>query len=267
MIGAMHTPKEPPNEQNVDEWRGCALAYLAEAFGEAAPARLENPVVFPRSPLEGEGATAAFEFTADRGGRGPERYYVFVGRTEPNYYPAYDLSAEEAFELHLGTRFMLVMGVAQVDGIEAGEGEPEPAEACDAAIGATGGSPARDGTGSKLPVAPVEETNPMPDQPYDPVQDARRIVDRVAPERPVSEVAVAATFDVDGQRHAVLRCRVGNEPVYVFGRDAPQGFSRRTNLPPHVAYRMHIGHVLRREAADQSAEGSSRDSENARERA
>ncbi len=228
MIVAMGTPEEPPNELNVDEWRDFALAYLAEALGEAAPSRLENSVVHSRSPLEGEGATAAFEFTAERGGRGPERYYVFVGRTEPNYYPAYDLSAEEAFELHLGTRFMLVMGVAQVEGIEAAAGESGPAEA------------------------------------YDAMKDARQIVARVAPERPITDLSVAVTFDVDGQRHAVLRCKIGDESVYVFGRDAPQGFSRRVNLPPHVAYRLHVGHVLRREAVDRSAEGSSRDSENAR---
>ncbi len=212
MIGAMQTPETPPNEQNVDDWRGYALAYLSEAVRAAAPAQLENPVVFPRSPLEGEGATAAFEFTAERGGRGPERYYVFVGRTEPNYYPAYDLSVEEAFELHLGTRFMLVMGVAQVDGIES------------AAVGA--------GAAAK----------------YNAMEDARRIVDRVAPGQAISDLSVAATFDVDGKRHAVLRCRIGGEPVYVFGRDGPHGFSRRVNLPPHAAYRMHIGHVLRREA-------------------
>ncbi len=34
-----------------------------------------------------------------------------VGQTEPNYYPAGGLEADDAFVLHLGTRFMLVMGI------------------------------------------------------------------------------------------------------------------------------------------------------------
>ena len=50
-------------------------------------------------------------FDADLAGTGPVDYYVVVGLTEPNYYPAGGLEADDAFVLHLGTRFMLVMGI------------------------------------------------------------------------------------------------------------------------------------------------------------
>lgn len=202
----MQHPSTPPTPDNIEPWRAYALAYLAEEFKEAAPTTLTKPVVFPLSPLESEGATVLFEFEANRTGAGMERYFVVVGETEPNYYAAYDLNAEDAFALHLGTRFMLVMGVAQVDN-----------EKSDAAT-------------------------------YDPIRDAREIVDRVAPDKTVTDVEIAATFDVEGTFHAVLRCKIAGEPVYVMGRDAPQGFSRRTDLLPHVVYRIHLGNVLLQEA-------------------
>lgn len=204
----MEPPASPPNNDNIHEWRNYALDYLSAELREAAPSTLTNPVLFPRSPLEDEGPSVVFEFRADRSGRGEERYFVVVGQTEPNYYLADDLDAEQAFELHLGTRFMLVMGVAQVDGT------------------------------SQLGHEAAQ---------YDPVKDAREIVDRVAPNQPIDELEVAVTFDVDGQLHAVIRGRIAGEPIYIMGRDAPPGFSRRVDLPPQVAYRLHIGHVLRME--------------------
>lgn len=82
---------------------------------------------------------------------------------------------------------------------------------------------------------------------YDPTQDARHILDRIAPRKPIEKVEVAVTFDVEGEKHSVLRCRLDDESIYIFGRDAPPGFSRRADLPPHVAYRIHIGRVLLRE--------------------
>ena len=203
----MEQPQSPPNSGNVGEWERYGLAYLSEHFKEAAPKKLSKPMLFERSPLEGEGATVVFEFSADRSGRGAERHFVVVGQTEPNYYPAYDLSGEEAFDLHLGTRFMLVMGVGQVDGA---------------------------------------------DDEYDATADARGIVDRISPKAAIEDVALAATFEVGGQLHAVIRCKLSGQPVYIMGRDAPPGFSRRTDLPPQAAYRMHIGQVLRREPAPKS---------------
>lgn len=199
----MDTPVDEPNEGNLDSWRAHALAYLTGELREAAPKALSEATLFSGSPLEGEGAAVVFGFTADRGGRGAEAHYVVVGKTDPNYYPAYGLDADEAYSLHLGTRFMLVMGVAQ------------------AAEGAGGA--------------------------YDARGDVRAIADRVAPDKSLDDVRVAATFDVDGTFHAVLRCRLGGEELYVMGRDAPPGFSRRVDLSPQVVYRLHIGHILRNE--------------------
>ena len=116
----MSTPGEAPNENNLGQWQAYALGYLREQLKDAAPSELSNPRLFERSPLEGEGATVVFEFVADVGGRGAERHFVVVGLTEPNYYPAYGLDADEAFSLHLGTRFMLLIGVAQCDPNEPG---------------------------------------------------------------------------------------------------------------------------------------------------
>lgn len=199
-------PSHPPvSESTLGEWAARGLAFLREQLGEAAPPSLSYPVIFPRSPLEGDGPCVVFRFVADLGGGGPENYYLVTGQTEPNYYPAYGLDPDEAFSLHLGTRFMLVLGVAQRD--------------------------------------------PLPDDEYDPSRDARSIVDRVAPEASLEEVRVAALLDVDGSLHAVLRCRIGREEAYIMGREAPPGFSRRVDLPPLVAYRLHVGSVLRVERA------------------
>jgi hypothetical protein len=198
----MQPPADAPCEHNLAPWREYALSYLRGQLGEAAPAALGAATLFTHCPLEGEGPVILFGFEADRGG-GREPYYVAVGRTEPNYYPAYGLDADDAYSLHLGTRFMLVMGVAQ-----------RPERAGDA---------------------------------YDAAGDARAIAVRVAGDRPVEDVRVAATFDVDGQLHSVLRARLAGEEVYIMGRDAPPGFSRRTDLPPQVVYRLHLGVVLRRE--------------------
>lgn len=201
----MDPPAEPPAPETLDAWRSYALDFLRGHFREHAPAAVGPASLFARSPLEAEGAAVVFPFSSARGQRGEQPYYVVVGHTEPNYYPAHGLSAEEAYCLHLGTRFMLVMGVAQVPAVPAAE------------------SSATD---------------------YDPQRDARMIVDRVAPDRTLSDVAVAATFDVGGQMHAVLRCAIDGQPVYVFGRDAPNGFSSRVDLAPQVVFRIHLGRVL-----------------------
>jgi len=203
------TPQhQPPSAENLEAWRISALDYLAGQFGAAAPKVLAHAGLYPHSPLEGEGPVAIFRFNADRGG-GMESYYVVVGQTEPNYYPAYGLNADEAFSLHLGTRFMLVMGVAQV---------PK-----DTAEG------------------------------YDAAGDARAIVDRVAPDKPITNLRVAAAFDVEGQIHAVLHCELAGRPIYVMGRDAPPGLYERTDLSPHVVFRLHLGNLLRREASPDDA--------------
>jgi hypothetical protein len=197
-------PDSPVDPKDLSPWRRYALEYLREQLREAAPSELGEATFFERSPLEGEGATVLFEFRAQRGAAESDRYYVAVGQTGPNYYPAYGLDADEAYSLHLGTRFMLAMGVAQ----------------CEPPGGAA----------------------------YDPMPAARIVVDRVAPSAPIEGLSVAACFDVGGERHLVLRGKVAGQEVYIMAGDAPAGFSHRIELPPPVAYRLHLGAVLRSEA-------------------
>lgn len=199
----MNQPETTPGEETLAAMRRSALAYLTTELKDAASKELGEPHFCDASPLEGEGAIAAFPFLADFGFDGEQRHWVVVGETQPNYYPHYDLEPLDVFCLHWGTRFMSVLGVPQAD-TAANKG-------------------------------------------YDPVQDARQTLDRIAPREPIEAVEVAVTFDVEGEKHSVLRCRLNDESIYIFGRDAPPGFSRRIDLPPHVAYRIHLGRVLMRE--------------------
>ncbi len=198
----MPQPPVPPDRKSWSAWRDYALEYLRSQLGQAAPMELGEPAFLERSPLAGEGPLVVFPFRAALDGRHLEEYRVVVGCTEPNYYPAYNLSPEETLDLHLGTRFMLVLGVAQYR---------------------------------------------RADDAYDPMQDAQSIVARVAPGRPIEDLSIAAAFAVDEQVHTVLRCRIDGTPVYIMARDAPWGFCERADLPPQVAYRLHLGQVLRRE--------------------
>lgn len=106
-----------------------AEQYLAEALGPRAPGALQPQGEFDEAPLEGEARTWLFSFelpapaipeasgppaTAICANR-PTRHYVAAGQTEPNYFPAYDLSPDEAYSFHVGTRFMLEMQVQIVD--------------------------------------------------------------------------------------------------------------------------------------------------------
>ena len=111
----MNPPSQSPRPDNEPEWRRFAACYLADQFPERPPADLSNPTIFSSSPLEGEGPVVLYEFSANPGNHEESCYFVAVGKTVPNYYPAYGLDVHEAYDLHLGTRFMLVMGVGQAD--------------------------------------------------------------------------------------------------------------------------------------------------------
>ncbi|MFO0974567.1 MAG: hypothetical protein U1A27_14175 [Phycisphaerae bacterium] len=58
---------------------------------------------------------------APASGGEPQPLHVVVGRTAANHYPLWGLSAAEAFQLHVGTRFMLEVGVSQLAAEQAGE--------------------------------------------------------------------------------------------------------------------------------------------------
>jgi hypothetical protein len=108
-----------------DDHRSAALAYLAETLKAAAPADLTLEATFTGEPLEREGAMSVFSFDASLRGDKPERYWVVAGETEPNYYPHWGLTAEQAYDLHLGTRFMLVVGVSAIPVEELGDDAAE----------------------------------------------------------------------------------------------------------------------------------------------
>ncbi len=202
-MSEMTKPLSGPDEATLDAWRAFALAYLAEAMRESAPSVLGNAAIFPSSPLEGEGAVAVFEFEAQRSSLDAKRFFVTVGQTEANYYPAYDLTSDEAFSLHLGTRFMLVLGIGQATATQLAS--------VDAALA------------------------------------AKVVVNRVSPDLSVGDARVAAAFDVDGELHLIVSCRIGGRESYVMSGEAPPGIYERPTLPPQVVYRMHLGQVLRTE--------------------
>ncbi len=107
-----------------------AREYLAAALGERAPRVLRAEGEIAESPLDGEGEVSIFAFDLVVGAcegahpaSGARPHRVVVGRTVPNYYPSFGLNLDDAYSLHVGTRFMLEM---QIERVEPGE---EPAGA------------------------------------------------------------------------------------------------------------------------------------------
>lgn len=111
-----------PANAPIDRLAADAARYLATQFGDQRAPALTLADVFDEQPLDKEGLTAIFRFelpasnaVVKAAGGAQLPHYVAVGVTEPNYYPAYNLAPDDAYSLHIGTRFMLVMGVASVD--------------------------------------------------------------------------------------------------------------------------------------------------------
>lgn len=113
--------------QNVEALRGAACEYLRAQLQDRAPDSLALEARFEEQPLEGEGPAAVFSFDIESAGCEDgdvvpvsaavksERHYVVVGETEPNYFPGYGLDADDAYSMHVGTRFMLVMELGLAD--------------------------------------------------------------------------------------------------------------------------------------------------------
>jgi hypothetical protein len=101
------------SDETQDDALILARAYLAGQLGERAPDALEPVARFDGQPLEGEGATTLFRFLAAPDGGELKPFWVAAGRTEPNYYPDWGLVSEDMYSIHIGTRFMLVMEIAQ----------------------------------------------------------------------------------------------------------------------------------------------------------
>lgn len=109
------------NHPNLEAWEHAAREYLAAQLQRRAPQRLQFLAAFDEQPLEGEGAVGLFEFEiapASAAGvcaASDTRHYVVVGQTEPNYSPSFGLEADDAYSLHIGTRFMLTVGVQRLE--------------------------------------------------------------------------------------------------------------------------------------------------------
>ena len=91
-----------------------AMDYLKKALSQDAPRNIVLEGNFPGRPLEREGEMSVFSFETSIGGQPADRYWVVAGQTPANHYPHWGLTHEQVYELHLGTRFMLVMEVSSV---------------------------------------------------------------------------------------------------------------------------------------------------------
>lgn len=97
-----------------------ARAYLECELRDRAPGVLTLAAELAEQPLDGEGSVSIFSFDLPAGpascGRDADaRHYVVVGDTTPNYFPSYGLSPDDAYSLHIGTRFMLGLEMALTD--------------------------------------------------------------------------------------------------------------------------------------------------------
>ena len=95
-----------------------ARQYLTAQLGPRAPKHLRLELELAESPLETEGPALIFSFELGEPGEcapASRRHYVCAGQTEPNYFPAYGLEPDDAYSVHVGTRFLLEMEVQKVE--------------------------------------------------------------------------------------------------------------------------------------------------------
>jgi hypothetical protein len=200
-------------ELRESQLEGAALEYLKGQLAARAPQTLRFEGEFDEQPLEGEGPTALFSFELSPGadvssgaqpGAAELKHYVAVGETEPNFFPAYGLDPDDAYSFHLGTRFVLEMGLQVVDATY----EPPAARSLlHAAL-------RNYAAGAKL-----------------------------------EQEELAALFRCEEGLFAVYRLTLDGREVYCMGADCPPGFYHMTEHPPQVALRLHLGKLIRAEAA------------------
>ncbi|MFO0838643.1 MAG: hypothetical protein U1D55_08930 [Phycisphaerae bacterium] len=75
------------------------------------------------------------------------------------------------------------------------------------------------------------------------------ILNNYAPDADRDSIRVAGVFRCDEQYFVVYRVRAGGRDLYCFGADCPPGFSELVQHPPQVALRLHLGRLIRAEAA------------------
>ena len=120
---------------DTEAWRAAAERYLAQQLGERRPGEMRLEAGFEGGAPETGGAAAVFSFelppppSAAPCSPADLRHYVVAGETEPNYYPAYGLDADDAYSVHVGTRFMLEVEVQRI------ADEQEPPQARESLLG------------------------------------------------------------------------------------------------------------------------------------
>lgn len=113
------------------DYKTAALAFLTQELGSRAPQSVGEPTPFDEQPLDGEGLSAVLSFDLPPANGVvcatdyDPRHYVVVGETEPNYFPVYQFSPDEAYSVHLGTRFLLQMQARGLDLAAEPEGSRE----------------------------------------------------------------------------------------------------------------------------------------------
>lgn len=204
-----------------------AAEYLAGQLAGRSYSPPRLVAVFNEQTLAGEGPAALLVFDLQPGPgcqeTGDPRHYVAVGETVPNYFPAYGLAADDAYSLHIGTRFMLEMQIGRLDAAH------EPPGLRDALRRIVSGV---------APDAPLEsEALAGLFQCEEQVFAVYRLTLGPAP---------------TGDGGCTQR-----ESVYLVAGDCPPGFYRLTQHPPQVALRLHLGKVIRAEPAERPG-GASR---------
>lgn len=92
--------------------------YLNRQMGDQAPADIAHVADFHENPLQGEGPLSLYSFELpETASTTPQqrRHYAIIGQTQPNYFPTYGLEPDQAFSLHLGTRFALELGLQRLE--------------------------------------------------------------------------------------------------------------------------------------------------------
>jgi hypothetical protein len=209
------------NPSVIREQEQRAIAYLRDRLAERAPDYVRLEGEYDERPLDGEGRTFLFSFDLAPGPGMAEcelspqqrRHYVAVGETEPNYFPSYGLHADDAYSFHVGTRFMLVMGVQRVDNTL----EPPGARAA-----------------------------------------LDRFVAGYAQGAAPGPIELAGLFRSDEDYFAVYRLEIAGRAYYCLGADCPPGFYPLTQHPPQTTLRLHLGKVIRSEAADERRRAAER---------
>ncbi len=195
-----------------------ARDYLAEQLGPRQPDELTLAATFDEHPLETEGDCAAFSFDL---APGPDTPPEAAGHDQQHYVIVGQTEPNyyPAYKLDPSDAYSLHLGTRFM--LELG--------------GA---------------VAPPE------DEPAAAREQLRAFILACNPGESIEQVLLAALYRCEDQLFAVYRVTLRGQDVYCFGADCPPGFAQRTDLPPLVALRAHLGALIRHEARQAAGRNS-----------